>query len=266
MKTPVGAMAGAVILSTFTLLYGVSSRGEVMDRKLYGEILAQYTHTTSELAGTVVDYHGLTREPKWQTLIDNVGRTEPSRLVGQSEKLAYWLNVYNLFAIDLVVRHYPIASIRDIGTFWNPVWKHEAGRINGKPYTLAQIEDDILRTLGDPRIHAAMVCASRSCPSLSREPWDASRLDAQLDRAVTRWLADPRKGLRFEPENNRLVLSRIFDWFEHDFEAQGGVRSFVQRYAPPAIKPRLENAGKKQKLTYFPYDWRLNDANATSAR
>jgi len=187
-------------------------------------------------------------------------------LVTQNQKLAYWLNVYNLFAIDLVVRNYPVEGIRDIGAFWKPVWKHEAGTIDGKPYTLAQIEDEILRPLGDPRIHAAMVCASRSCPSLSREPWDASQLDAQLDRAVRGWLADTRKGLRLEPESNQLTLSRIFDWFEDDFRKQGGVRGFVERYAPPAIQQSLRARGENLKLTYFLYDWRLNDANPIPSR
>jgi hypothetical protein len=91
-----------------------------------------------------------------------------------------------------VRRHYPIDSIRSIGSFFSPVWKKTAGEIGGRSYTLYEIEHEILRPMGEPRIHAAIVCASLSCPPLRREPYRAAELEAQLEDNVRRWLADPR--------------------------------------------------------------------------
>jgi hypothetical protein len=87
------------------------------------------------------------------------------------------------------VRHPGIASIRDIGSLLRPVWNREAGRVGRRARSLGEIEHEILRPLGDPRIHGAIVCASVSCPPLRREPFAAARLDAQLDDQMRRWLA-----------------------------------------------------------------------------
>jgi hypothetical protein len=107
--------------------------------------------------------------------------------------------------------------------------------------------------MGDPRIHMAIVCASTSCPSLGREPFTAGRIDAQLDEASRRFLASPSKGMRLEPGGVRA--SRIFDWFEEDFEAGGGVLAFLRRHAPPALRLRL---GGDPRIRYLDYDWTLN--------
>jgi hypothetical protein len=121
--------------------------------------------------------------------------------------------------------------------------------VGGREVTLHEIEHDILRPLGDPRIHGAIVCASQSCPSLRREPFSAARLDAQLEDQMRSFLADRRKGARLE--GRRLRLSKIFDWFEEDFAAAGGVVAFV--------RPYLDfDPGPDPKLIWFDYDWSLN--------
>jgi hypothetical protein len=125
--------------------------------------------------------------------------------------------------------------------------------------TLHEIEHEILRPLGDPRIHVAIVCASLSCPALLREPWTAARVDEQLDGALRHWMSDPRKGLATDAAAGRVRVSKIFDWFEQDFEASGGVLAFATRYAAPEQKAWLEHHGRSARLSYFDYDWRIND-------
>ena len=152
-----------------------------------------------------------------------------------------------------------IRSIRDAGSFLRPVWKREAGIAAGRSVTLDEIEHEILRPMAEPRIHAAIVCASTSCPSLRRTPFTAASLDAELDDAMTRWLASPEKGLRIERAAARITISRIFDWFEEDFEARGGVLAVVTRYAPEADRAWLAENGARAELDYFDYDWSLNE-------
>jgi hypothetical protein len=245
------ALLSVVLLST-------PAAAEPLDEVLYARILVHHTREVADTAGTRVDYPGLARSPAWTQLLANLGRTRPLGLSTRAERIAYWLNAYNIFAMDLVVRNQPRRSIRDVGSLFRPVWKREAGRIHGRPYSLDEIEHEILRALGEPRVHAGIVCASVSCPALRREPWTAAHLEAQFDDTLRRWLSNPEKGLAVDRAGNRVRLSRIFDWFEEDFEAAGGVLAFVARYASDADREWLERNGAGAAVEYLDYDWGLN--------
>jgi hypothetical protein len=225
----------------------------------YADMLRDHTKAVSELPGTVVDYVALKSEPRWPTVVKSLERAKPSALASSDAKLAFWINAYNVLAIQTVVRNYPLESIRDVGSFFSPVWKREAGKIDGKAVTLDQIEHQILRPMGDPRVHAAIVCASRSCPSLRREPYTAAGVSAQLDDSMRRFLADRSKGLELDTRTGKLRLSSIFKWFAEDFDAKGGVVPFVARYAPTDVRTWLA-AHPNPRLEYFSYDWNVNAA------
>ena len=186
--------------------------------------------------------------------MESLAAADLAALRTREQQLAFWINAYNILAIDLVAQHYPIASIRDIGSLLRPVWKRPAGRVGGRTVTLDEIEHEIVRPLGDPRTHAVVICASTSCPALPREPLTAERLDAQLDAAMRQWLADPGKGLRIDRAANTIHLSKIFDWFEEDFAKAGGVLAFVARYAPESDREWLRTHGATARIDYFDYD------------
>jgi hypothetical protein len=225
----------------------------------YAGLLVRYTEAVDAKVGTRVDYAGLRGEPEWKTLIAELATVDPAALKGRDDVLAFWINAYNIFAIDLIVRNPPVESIKDLGSFFSPVWKKEAGRLADRSYTLDEIEHRILRKMGEPRIHGAIVCASISCPNLRREPYLAERLDAQLADNMRAWLARPEKGLSIDRAGNALRISPIFDWFEADFATQGGVMAVVTRYAPEADHAWLAQHGTSARIGYFDYDWRLND-------
>ena len=132
----------------------------------------------------------------------------------------------------------------------------------GLPSKVPFDEEFFSSLLGDPRIHAAIVCASTSCPRLRREPYESSRVDGQLDDAVRGFLSNPAKGLSLEPETNTVRLSRIFDWFEEDFDSHGGVLAFVRRYGPGSAMEWLSRHPNSAEVEYFDYDWQLNDRAA----
>jgi hypothetical protein len=119
--------------------------------------------------------------------------------------------------------------------------------------------------MGDPRIHGAIVCASVSCPALRREAFDAARLDAQLDDQMRRFLASPGKGLRVDAAGGSVHLSRIFDWFDEDFEAAGGALAFAARYAPEPARAWLA-AHPDARVRWLPYDWSLNSLAGAEPR
>ena len=230
---------------------------QALDEGLYATILAEHTVAVDDIASTRVDYDALRTSNSWQALLRSLHGSDPSRLRARNEKLAFWINAYNILAIDLVRRHYPIDSIRSIGGLLSPVWTKMAGEIAGRPYTLHEIEHEILRPMGEPRIHAAIVCASLSCPPLRREPYRAAELDTQLEDNVRRWLADPRKGARIDRSSRTLYLSPILDWFAEDFA--DGVLPFVRAHLPAEDAEWIRAQNGALRVRYFEYDWRLND-------
>ena len=231
-----------------------------LDTGLYDRLLRRHTRVVDDAAGVRVDYQALARSDDWKRLIANVASTNPDVLATRDEKLAFWINVYNILAMDLVVRNQPIDSIRDIGSLFRPVWDRPAGRVGGRRVTLAEIEHETLRPMGEPRIHVAVVCASVSCPPLERRAWIADSLGDQLDAALRRWLADPATGLRVDRESRTLYLSRVFDWFEDDFAPAGGVLAFVERYMPEDDRRWLARY-PGPRIRYLEYDWDLNGLN-----
>lgn len=227
-----------------------------LDEALYARLLAEHTVEVDDLARVRVDYPALARSPEWKQLVASLAATDPASLTSRNQRLAFWINAYNVLAMDLVAKSFPLESIRDIGSLFSPVWKKEAGRIGGRAYTLDQIEHEIIRPMGDARAHAVVICASTSCPALPREPLTAKRLDAQLDDAMRAWMADPGKGLAVDRASGTVRLSRIFDWFDEDFEPTP--LRFAARYASAEDRRAIEALGKDADVAYFDYDWRVN--------
>src|SRR5581483_11295941 len=159
----------------------------------YGRLLAQHVHpgTIDRIPLNVVDYEALGGDPDYAQALRDFADAKPEQLRSDKERFAFWVNAYNLLAIKTVVDRYPLKSIRDGGTFFLPIWKRKVGRIAGRELALDDIEHGILRAKFDePRLHFAIVCASLSCPDLRPEPYDAARLDVQLDDQARSFLAN----------------------------------------------------------------------------
>jgi hypothetical protein len=249
MRTILLALLAAVLLQG-------GPAANALDADLWDALLAEYTIDAPDVAGVRVDYQRLGHEPRWRTLLS--GLAAAVRPGAGPEQLSFWINAYNILAIDVVLEHQPIESIRDAGSLLRPIWSRRAGQAAGTDVSLGEIEHEILRPLGDPRIHAAIVCASVSCPSLRREAYRPGRIEAQLDDAVRGFLADPRKGARLAPEGDALRVSRIFAWFDGDFDASGGVRAWLAPRLPEESGTWLRTRGDRARLAYFDYDWTLN--------
>lgn len=269
--TPTGARAASVVATESTMRIAalaalgtvlLAAQANALDGDLYGRVLDRYTVPVEDVASTRVDYAALRSSEEWNALMRSLRESDPQRLGSRDEKLAFWINAYNVLAIDLVRRNYPVDSIRSIGSFFSPVWKKEAGEIAGRAYTLDQIENEILRPMGEPRIHAAIVCASLSCPPLRREPYRAAELDAQLEDNVRRWLADPRKGARIDRSARTLSLSPIFKWFAKDFGES--VLPFVIAHLPDEDARWVRAQESALHIRYLDYDWSVNAAAGRS--
>ncbi len=202
-----------------------------------------------------VDYPKIAKDPNYASLLTDLEKASLTELRTSQDKLVFWMNAYNVMAVKMVLDHYPVKSIKDAGSFFQAVWKKKVGTIAGKVRTLNEIEHEILRKLGEPRIHVAIVCASVSCPDLRKEAYTVKEMDAQLDDQLRLFLANAEKGLRVEG-SKQVRLSSIFKWFKEDFDSKGGVLAFLAPFAPDNAQATLKNGSPR--ISYLDYDWGLN--------
>ena len=178
----------------------------------------------------------------------------------RTQKLAFWINAYNAYTVRLILNRHPLKSIRDIGLLPGAPFRQDfipMEKLRGGTISLNDIENEILRKeLREPRIHFAIVCASKSCPALRSGAYRAAALDRQLDDAARGFLRDTSKN-RFDAAARTLWLSSIFDWFDEDFErAAGSVQAFVARYADEPTARAIQDG--RVRVQFLDYDWSLN--------
>jgi len=181
--------------------------------------------------------------------------SHPSLFPTRAHKLAYWLNTYNAWVLWAMAKEYPekkdrLSSLIGRYHFFMRI-KFKAG---GRDFSLNEIETNaIRRQFHEPRIHFAIVCASRSCPWLSREAFTGERLEEQLE-ARTRLFLNQMRNIRFNSAQREVSLSQIFEWYREDFgNSMENLLAFIGKY-------RSEVRLGKWKVRYIEYDWGINDA------
>lgn len=163
------------------------------------------------------------------------------------------INTYNALTVRWILSNYPVDSI------WrtDDPFQRARHRINGATVSLDTVESE-LREMGDPRIHAVLVCAARSCPPLRREAYRAEILEGQLADNSRQWLANPLLN-EFFADRRLARVSPILDWYGGDFAATGGIRSFLAKYGPEG-KATFLSAGQAT-IEFQDYHWGLNDSS-----
>lgn len=181
-----------------------------------------------------------------KAVVDGIA-AEPASSAKSKERLAFYMNAYNAWILHEALAKYPTKSVKDtLFTFFTS----KRITVAGEKMSFNRLEKDIIRPrFGEPRIHFALNCASRSCPPLRAEPYSAAKLEAQLDEQTRAYVNEDR-GVRWSGDN--VQLSKIFDWYKEDFGGEGGTRAFVAKYRGGRALPK--------KVTYQEYDWSLNEA------
>lgn len=199
----------------------------------------------------VVDYPGFQNAATFKTYLDQLAK--PVTLQSPADKLAYYMNAYNAFAIQGIIDGLsPSSFIGRVRYFKTKEWA-----LNGRSVSLYDLENKVIRPLGDPRIHFSIVCASRSCPKLRSDAYTSDKLEAQLDDNTRAFINDSFRN-RFDPATQTAHLSEIFKWFDEDFIAKAGsVQTYLAHYlADREVAARLtQNA---YEVEWIEYDWRLN--------
>lgn len=254
-----------LLASAFGLLLAALPAAAVTlpDYKLWGDLLTKYYDPAKGM-----NYKGLKANDK--KTLDELRRQMAQVDVGalpRTDQLAYWINLYNISVVNVVVEHYPVASIRDISTDFIAhlnVFKKDYVQTRTGPMALNDVENDKIRdSFKDPRIHFAINCAAKSCPPIRNEPYVGSQISLQLDEQVRAFLNGPN-GVHLKKDGGELVLhtTKIMDWFKDDFEKWSAGRvPFIAKYVTPDKRKQIEAAGNQINLKFDDYDWKLNDAS-----
>ena len=197
-----------------------------------------------------------------RALLDYLSRLSATRISAYSrrEQRAYWINLYNALTVKVMLDHWPVKTIRDIGIspglFARGPWGKKLVTVEGTQVSLDDIEHRILRPIWrDPRIHYAVNCASIGCPNLMATAFTATNADALLNKGARDYVNSPR-GVRVE--NGRVIASSIYTWFQSDFGgSEAGVLSHLKKYAEPALKAQLDQV---RDIDDYEYDWAPNAA------
>lgn len=216
-----------------------------------------------------VDVDGFVDYSAWQaargdrqallTYLGSLGRADPQSKASHEAKLAFWINAYNALTIEGILREYPTTSIRNhtAKVFGYNIWHDLVLIVGSETYSLDRIEHQILRKMGEPRIHFTIVCASIGCPRLRNEAYTTTRLTEQLaDNA--RDFFSRRQNLRVDTRSRTLYVSSILDWFGEDFgRSTSRQLAAIKPYFPETAQQVLDQG--EVQVRYLDYNWRLND-------
>jgi hypothetical protein len=242
-----------IILFNSVIIFG-------QNHKLFTEILKDNVHNG------LVDYKSLVGSEKLNEYLEQLSATDPDNFT-KNEKLAYWINAYNAFTLQIILENYPIESITSLHTggkvigflLGKTVWDKEFITINGKEYSLNYIEHEILRKMDEPRIHFAIVCASISCPAIRNEAYEADKIELQLEEETKIFVNDETRNV-FNLEEREAEISQIFNWFGEDFgDSDENIIKFISEYLPENIKNDIIKNIDEWDVSNKSYDWGLNE-------
>ncbi len=233
------------------------------DYKPWQDLLTRYYDPARGMNYRALEANG---KPVLDRLRLQMAQVDPATLPPK-DRLAYWINLYNISVTGIVVDNYPVDSIRDIST--DPIIRLNVFKKDSVPtkhgnVSLDTIENEKIReAFKDPRIHFAINCAAKSCPPIRPEPYVGARLDQQLDDQVRKFFSSPHHIL-FEKDPRGVVIhaTKILDWFKDDFDKWGGGQvAFLRKYLSPDRQLLIDPAKGNVTLEFSDYDWSLNDAS-----
>jgi len=245
--------------------------------EMYKKLLDTYVDKNG-----MVDYRTLRRKRnELYKIVKEFDNIHPADYMAWSreEKIAMWINAYNVFTLKLIIDNYPIQPVWYMKIMYpeNSImhilgaWKKKYFNIMGIEYTLNEIEREILlNRFEDPRICFTLSYASMGGAYLRNEPYYPEKLDEQFDEQIKKFLSDNR-GLTISKSDRIIYLSDIFNWYEEDFiEAYGKIKKFRQKdddirsYLNFIIDYLTEDdvkflESKDYTVKFVRYDWHLNE-------
>jgi len=243
------------------------------------DILKEYVNEEG-----MVDYDALKkRKLQLKNLLDEFAGLDPNEYNSwpKEDKIAFWINAYNMQLLNIIVSNYPIQATRIRMVFWPPtsirhipgIWDTYKFIVMDEEFTLGEIERRFFRQgFTEPRVFLALSYASLSSPPLRNEPYYGHKLYEQLDDQARKFLLSPN-GLYIDRNAQIVYISPILKpaWFGNEFVSMYGTDKKFKDQQPPvrAILNFITNYISKEDVSfleiknysvdYLKYDWRLNE-------
>ncbi|MGQ7273002.1 DUF547 domain-containing protein [Marinobacter sp. V034] len=267
MTSAIGTTLTAVALMILSIGAAGATSFDHSHGRWNGLLQAHVSYIEDGIASTV-DYDGFAKDEKaLDRYLGSLSAVSLQTLDGwpEEQRLAFLINAYNAFTVKLILNHYPgLESIRDIGNIFQSPWSRSFFTLLGKERSLDELEHEMIREwFNEPRIHMAVNCASVGCPALAASAYTGDSLDAQLDKAVERFLSDSTRN-RYLSVTNRYEVSSIFDWYGDDWNRDsgypGGVRAFLNEHIGLMAQAKVPDKAtlNKAEIKFLDYDWALN--------
>jgi hypothetical protein len=225
-----------------------------VDHALWDYLLKTYTDHG------LVDYDAMARDYLFRTYLRQLAEADPTRLSTAADNLALLCNAYNAMVIDGVITHKIRESVMNYRLDGQEFFAIPEHIFAGHTISLNHLEHELIRKrFHEPRVHVALVCAARSCPSLRPEAYVGRRLASQLEDQSMLFANSP-KFVHFDASKNILQLSPLLQWYGDDWQALGGFLPWLAGLVhDPALRDALERATREElKISWFDYDWTLN--------
>jgi len=232
-----------------------------------GQVLAAHISrgTKSGITANLVDYAKLKGDPsvlrEYMQTLCNVDLTA----LDDAHKMALLINAYNAAMMAMVVAYDIQVQVWDVSN----IFSIKFATVGGTKMSLDDIEHGMIREASgvgncndaslsarmgaSGRIHAAVNCASMSCPDLHTVPFLPGTIQEQLTEVAENWMMDSARNPGLE--NGQLKLSMIFNWYGCDMEIESGstqqawVASMTGWTVPPSAT-----------IVHEAYNWNLNAA------
>ncbi len=201
---------------------------------------------TQNVKGGKVDYNGIHSDPTHLNQLMSLMSTINVSSVNKKQYQAFWINAYNISVIKGIIDNYPLNSPLDVNGFFDKT----SYSIAGMNITLNEIENELLRKkFKDARFHFVLVCGAKGCPPIIPQAYTGENLEQLLEQQTIKAI---NNSSFIKVSGNNVALSEIFKWYKDDFvDNEDGEIDFINKY-------RKEKIALGTKISYYPYDWRLN--------
>lgn len=200
-----------------------------------------------DFADLVTDHRDLDRVVAFVAKVDP--KSDPQRFPDRASRIAFYLNAYNALAMHGVVAGgvpSSLGGLRKVTFFYL-----QRFTIGGTSMSLYTFENDVIRPIGEERIHFALNCMVVSCPRLPRTAFTAVSLERDLD-AATRQFVGLSHNVQVDADARTVALSGIFDFYTKDFLAHApSLIDYVNRF-------RTNPVSREFTVRFIPYDWTVN--------
>lgn len=265
---------GSLVLFACNSDQGQKYSRDPVDATAYGKVQEDAYSTLLE---KYVDPDRLVRYSLWRSSDQDIVTLKSilsamaladTKTMPSDEKKAFYINAYNAMTLDLILSHYDETlggtgspypterSIKNIGSLNDKVWDFYKWKISGQSVSLNDVENKILRPMGDARIHFSIVCASKGCPPILNRSFNAQNINQLLDQLSDNFVNSGRN-TKIDIEKNEVRTSHILDWFAQDFiNTFGSVKNFIAKFNRTATPDQIQG----MKIRYDAYDWLLNES------